>query len=62
MWLLAWAGTVLLLGLLGGILGALAERSARPGVTPFTEFVSAFFARRAESSRFGSNRRVTSRS
>jgi hypothetical protein len=62
MWLLAWAGMVLLVGVLGGILGALAQRSARPGVTPLTEFVSAFFARRAESLRSGSNRRVTSRS
>lgn len=60
MWLLVWIGTVLLLGALGGVLGALAERGARPGVTPFSEFVSAFFAGRIEALRFGSKRRVTS--
>jgi hypothetical protein len=60
MWLLAWAGTVLIVGLLGGILGALSARAARPGVTPLTTFVAAFFAGARRGRLGGSNRRISS--
>ena len=59
MWLLGWVvAMVLTIGVIGGVLGALADRAARPGVTPLGDMVSAFLAGRA--SRREAGRRVPS--
>jgi hypothetical protein len=48
MWLLTWVvAMVLTIGVIGGVLGALADRAARPGVTPLGELVAGFFSGRA---------------
>jgi len=61
MWLLMWVGAMILtIGALGGVLGALATRAARPGVTPLGEMVSAFLAGRAVSRRGEPKARVPS--
>jgi hypothetical protein len=62
MWLLLWVcAVVLIIGSLGGILGALADRSARSGVSPFGEMVSAYLSGRVAAIRSGSKARTTSR-
>ncbi|MGH2597507.1 MAG: hypothetical protein ACRDH7_16340 [Actinomycetota bacterium] len=61
MWLVMWLGGMLCLGVLGGIMGALVSRSARPGVTLLSEVVSAFFVDRVKAIRSSSLWRVPSR-
>ena len=56
-----WLGGILCLGVLGGVMGALVNRSARPGVTLLSEVVSAFFVDRVKVDPSGSHRRVPSR-
>lgn len=51
MWLVMWFGGILVLGVLGGIMGALVNRSARPGVTLLSQVVSAFFVDRVKAIR-----------
>lgn len=59
MWLLGWVfAMVLTIGVIGGVLGALADRAARSGVTPLGEMVAAFLAGRA--SRRDAGKRVPS--
>jgi hypothetical protein len=61
MWLVMWLGGILCLGVLGGIMGALVNRSARPGVTLLSEVVSAFLVDRVKAIRSSSLWRVPSR-
>ena len=61
MWLVMWLGGILCLGVLGGIMGALVNRSARPGTTLLSEVVSAFFVDRVKAIRSSSHRRIPSR-
>ncbi len=61
MWLLLWVGAMILtIGMIGGVLGALAERASRPGVTPLSEMVSTFFAGRTIARRTDRDDRVPS--
>ena len=60
MWLVLWLSGILLLGVLGGVMGALMNRSARPGVTLLSEVVSAFFVDRVKAIRSSSHRHVPS--
>jgi hypothetical protein len=62
MWLVLWFGGILCLGVLGGIMGALVNRSARPGMTLLSQVVSAFFVGRVKAIRSSSHRRVPSHS
>jgi hypothetical protein len=61
MWLVMWLGAILCLGALGGVMGALVNRSARPGVTLLSQVVSALFVDRVKAIRSSSHRRVPSR-
>jgi hypothetical protein len=62
MWLLLWVcAVVLIIGSFGGILGALADRSTRSGVSPLGEMVSAFLSGRVAAIRSGPKARATSR-
>jgi hypothetical protein len=62
MWLLLWVcAVVLIIGVLGGVLGALADRSARSSSSPFGEMVSAYLSGRATAIRSGSKARASSR-
>jgi hypothetical protein len=62
MWLLLWVcAVVLIIGSLGGVLGALADRSARSGDSPLGEMVSAYLSGRVAAIRSGSKARATSR-
>ena len=48
--LLMWAGgMVVSIGALGGVLGALSNRSARPEARPISDVISGFFAGRTVS-------------
>lgn len=59
--LLVWLGAmVLVIGAVGGILGALADRAARPGTRPLSEVASAYVVGRFASLRSASRRRASS--
>ena len=60
--LLVWVcAAVLFIGTIGGVLGALADRSARTGVTPLGEMVSAYLSGRVKAIRSGPKARTSSR-
>jgi hypothetical protein len=61
MWLVMWLAGILCLGVLGGVMGALVNRAARPGVTLLSEVVSAFWVDRVKAIRSSSQRRIPSR-
>ncbi len=61
MWLVMWFGGIVCLGVLGGLMGAMVSRTARPGVSLLSQVVSAFFVDRIKSIRWGSHQRVPSR-
>jgi hypothetical protein len=61
MWLVVWLAGILCLGALGGVMGALVNRSARPGTTLLSEVVSAFFVDHVKAIRSSSHRHAPSR-